>query len=287
MRWTEPEPRSLFGAPLVGDRALKYVFIDEAGTSHAEPVTIVLGVVVDADSQIMKAERAVSEVIQAVPEEFAKDFVFHATDVWGSPKYRDRWSMSSRKAILNEMMMLPRKLNAAIAFSLCKRSNPFNPLQFQQMGLSLAQYHHFLAFSNTVCMADRYIRNFGKFDEVGTVVAEDVPEMRKFLKLVPKVARKTPFVTRPEEIIMTAKERELGYVTQEGDLRVTRIRNSVHFVEKSEDPIMQIADACAFGLRRYFSEQTFGEEFCQSIVGKKYNISDFSGHCSMILEHFH
>jgi hypothetical protein len=51
------------------------------------------------------------------------------------------------------------------------------------------------------------------------------------------------------------------------DLRATRIRNTIHWVDKQDDPMVQIADACAYGLRRYFARQSFGEDFSTAIVG--------------------
>ena len=61
-----------------------------------------------------------------------------------------------------------------------------------------------------------------------------------------------------------------------GDMRVTRIRNSVHFVEKGEDPLVQVADACAYGFRRYFAKEKFGLEFVQAILGDEKMLRNFA-----------
>jgi hypothetical protein len=67
---------------------MRFVYIDEAGTSEHEPVTIVAALVVNADEQIMFAEAAIAEVLGAVPKEFGENFVFHAKDVWGNKDYK-------------------------------------------------------------------------------------------------------------------------------------------------------------------------------------------------------
>ena len=71
---------------------------------------------------------------------------------------------------------------------------------------------------------------------------------------------------------LSGEERELGYRLQTGDvIRVRRIRNSIHFVEKDDDPLVQIADASAFGLKRYLIENDkFGHQFAEAIFGEDY-----------------
>jgi tRNA(Glu) U13 pseudouridine synthase TruD len=44
-----------------------------------------------------------------------------------------------------------------------------------------------------------------------------------------------------------------------------------------------VADACAFGFRRYFSEQTFGVDFVKSIIGKELVLDDYAGPASFNL----
>ena len=55
--------RALFGGLLWGDAAMRFIHVDEAGTSEHEPVTVVVGLIVDADKQLMIAEAA----IEALP----------------------------------------------------------------------------------------------------------------------------------------------------------------------------------------------------------------------------
>jgi hypothetical protein len=271
-------PRGLFGDLLWGNKVMRFVYMDEAGTSEREPVTVVVALIVNADEQLMFAEAAVSEVLGAVPEHFRKGFVFHATDVWNDEKYRQSWMMSDRLALLHAMMALPRRLKIPITLSIIRRNSP--PVdKMMNLGLSLAQSQHVQAFISCVAHADRFIRHHADLREVGSVVAEDVPEMRKFLKLAPKVARQMP-MTLPS-IILTEAEKAQGYTTQQTDIRVTRIRNSVHFVGKGDDPILQLADACAFGFRRLFSEQEFGKDFGRSIVGYDISLKDYAGGASL------
>jgi len=67
------------------------------------------------------------------------------------------------------------------------------------------------------------------------IVADDCPEMRKFLKVVPKMLpkmlRDNPIILPPEMVIFTEADKKRGYTTQEGAFRVTRIRQAIQFAE--------------------------------------------------------
>jgi Protein of unknown function (DUF3800) len=270
---------------LWGDEAVRFVYMDEAGTSAVEPVTIVVGLIVNADKQIMFAEDAITEAMGAVPEEFKKGFIFHAKNIWGDQIYRERWSMADRLGLLRTMMGLPRKLEIPIAFAMQRRELQYAKEMYEEFSLTLPQWQHIMAFQACVSKADKYIRKHAGAREIGSIVAEDVPEMRRFLKLAPGILRDNPTVLHPDMVTPTPEERRLGYVKQELDFRVTRIRRAVHFVEKQDDPLLQLADAVAFGFRRFFSNQEFGEDFVEKILGSVPNREDFPGGASSITFH--
>jgi hypothetical protein len=256
---------------------VRYVLVDEAGTSAREPVTIVVGLVAHADEHMMLAEAAINEALGAVPEEFRQDFVFHAAEIWSSPKYRSRWSMADRLALLHSMMRLPRRLGIAISLGMVRRDSPSPQEALDHLRLDPVRYQHLMAFMYCIAAADRYIRDYADLREVATVVAEDVPNMRFYLRQVPKALRDHPIVLFPGMLTPTAAEKAAGYIRQTGDFRVSRIRQAIHFANKQEEPLLQLADACAFGLRRYFAEQSMGKEFVRSILGGEPSLEDYRG----------
>jgi hypothetical protein len=277
-------PRAVFGDLLWGDRAVRFVFMDEAGTSEDEPVTVVVGIIVNADEQLLHAELAVEEALGAIPEEFKQDG-FHADDIWNNHKYRERWSQTDRMTLVKTMASLPRRLNLAISYAIERRSSVYTEHireNYGSVGLdTTAKLNHFFAFINCIGRADKYIRDHCNHREVGTVIAEDIPDMRRFLKLAPRLLRDCPIIPRPGDLMPTAAERAQGYITQEGEQRVNKIRNSMLFAEKDEDPMLQIADACAFSLRRYFSELEFGRDLIRAVRGNEPNMDDFMGPASI------
>lgn len=270
---TETRPLALFGGLLWGDNAVRFIFVDEAGTSEREPETIVVAIMVNADRQLIFAETAVNEALGAVPAEFKHGFVFHAKEVWGSEKYREKWMMPDRLALLRTMMQLPRRLGLVITMARVKRTCPIEKLP---PNLTKAQMHHCIAFAGCLATADRYIRNYAEPGEIATVVAEDVPEMRRHLERAAVAYRDMPH-NLAGQIIPTAKDRNRGYTQQSSDFRISRIRRGVHFVTKGNDSLLQIADACAFGFRRYFAGQDFGDDFVRAMLGFDPEREDYKG----------
>ena len=253
---------------------MRYIFMDEAGTSAVEPVTVVVGLIAPMN---MFYQRKLLLWKQLERSRLKDDFVFHAAEIYGGLKYKDVWSITDRLRLLNQMMSVPRK----IGISICVSAHWRNAVEWGDSvsGLSASQLDHVMAFNNCIAVCDRNIRRHAGPREVATVVAEDIPEMRRFLKIAPRLLRENPMYMSPEYLRETIGDQEAGYLQQSGELRVTRIRNSVHFVEKAEDPLVQVADACAYGFRRFFAGEKFGVEFVRSIVLNESVLRNFSPPC--------
>ncbi len=253
---------------------MRLVFVDEAGTSAHEPITIVVGLIAHADEHVMSGEALVHETLGAVPKQFADSFVFHSTDVFQNPKYQEAWGLTDRLNLLQGMMRIPHRLGMGVCVAAMWRGAV--DFKGHGVGLSVAQSDHLHTFALCLGHADNEIRNNASPSEVAMVVAEDVPEMRRFLRIVPRVYRNNPIMISQAHMRKTVSDEEAGYIRQSGDFRITRIRNSVHFVEKADDPLVQVADACAYGLRRYFAEEKFGVEFARATVGSEHRLRNFA-----------
>ena len=282
MRSFEAMPKAIFGDNLWGTKAMRFLFMDEAGTSGAphEIVRVVATIIVDADSQLLRAEAALKEVLGAVPDKFAKNFIFHAEEIWGSPRFRDdAWPMTDRKLLLESVMAIPRRLGLPIAFGICWADTPLGPVS-EDLGLAANEEQYFFAFRHAVTHADRWIRNKCDPEEIGTIVAENT-DMKVNLGRCLKISRSGSFTHPKGMLAPTDEEQRLGYVKQDGTLRVTRTRPTIHWVEKGDDPLVWLADACAFGLKRFFAEKDFGLDFCTAIMGGSLNLNDYKrGPCS-------
>ena len=236
---------------------MHFIYIDEAGTSAEEPTCVVVGILVNADTQWRKAEERIARILDIVPDVFRTDFIFHAKTIWGSKKYRDIWSLSDRLAVLHGMMSIPRELNMPIAVGMI--NNTVRTAYKEEYGnspfrISKKEFQHMTVFLECIQSADAYIMKHMPQNEVAVPVAEDIPQRRSFLRSLLSGMR------------ADSRAAEMG-------VAVYRIVDTIHFVEKRNAPLLQIADACAFGLRRMVAGQSFGMEFSGSIVGP--NIEDW------------
>ncbi len=58
---TEERPRSISGVRLDGEKLVRFVYLDESGISINEAVTVVAGVIVDADKQWKAVEKGIDD----------------------------------------------------------------------------------------------------------------------------------------------------------------------------------------------------------------------------------
>jgi hypothetical protein len=287
-------PEAIFCAPLEGDAPLRYVYVDEAGTSAREPVSVVVGIIIDADRHWQAAHDRVQELIEDfVPAERRKDFIFHAKPIWGDDKIRANWPFEDRMQLLHGMMRVPRELDLAFSMGVVRRDpNRFDGFPDKGARLlervSISQFEHCLAFGLCLQEADRYIRTYAAPRELGTVVAEDVPEIAKFLRLAIPIHRDNPQLLSDAQIRPTAAERETGVIDQNREFRITKLVDTVHFVEKKNAPLLQIADAIAFGMRRWLAGQSEGLNFARSCA-EEYRLvdEDWAGDMSCGLYYWH
>jgi hypothetical protein len=256
-----------------------YVYVDEAGTSAPEPVTVVVGVIIHADRDWRRVERRLASILdQYVPASRRSGFTFHAKAIWGNPKCRDGWPVEDRIALIGAVAAIARNLGLAISLGRVRRDAQAPPPP-----PATHDFHHFLAFSFCMIRADKYVRDWSGPEEVATVVAEDVPKKRHFLRRAVEWGRAIEITpAAPEYIRLTAEEQRKGVILQTGSGKIDRIIDTVHFTEKAHAPLLQVADACAFVFRRYFSQQEYGEHWLKEMLGAPLEWKDWQGPASNI-----
>jgi len=263
---------------------VRYVFIDEAGTSQKEPVSVVAGIIIHADKHCLRADEAVNDVLDLIPDYIREKCpVFHAKRIWGDKKLRENWSLDERKSLLCSMMSIPRELELSLAVGACRRTTQLPEELLKSRNISLVQAHHGIAFQECVARADSFINKYARYNEVATVISEDVPESKHLLKHLARWLLKTGYVIPKEDVrLVHADGGSLLDIDEFRTRKVSRIRMPIHFVEKHDEPLLQIADACAFAFRRFLSKQDHGSDFLKAIVGgsptlQSYPIDEWGG----------
>lgn len=234
---------------------MRYVYIDEAGTSAHEPIAVVVGLIVDADEQ-WKPVRHYLDYLRDryVPQSIKRDYVFHASDLFGGGRKAKAhlFADGHRWRVLTRLLSTPRRfgLNVAIGYADNRSVNGPRPPDIKHM------------FALLMCLkqANDFIQS--QFPgEVATMIAEDVPPIRRHLRKVPSFFTE---MRHQADSLPTLQMNEHPF-----DVMV----DSIHFASKQEAPLLQVADACAFSLRRYFTGGSRGVELKQALLGPGKDLS--------------
>jgi hypothetical protein len=246
-------PRSLSGVPLAGDRLVRFLYLDEAGTSAQEPVALVAGVVVHADQQWRVLERHISGLVaEVVPEDSRGGFAFHATELFSGGRTfpRGLWPAEQRWGLLDRLVSIPSTFGVPLVVGFFRKDAIGTNPGAARIPDAMA---HALAYAFCAIGADLFMRHHAP-DEVATVVAEDAPNARRALKEVQAMLQDE------------TKTRDLPDFMRD-DLPITHIKDTVHFAAKPEAIMLQLADACAFTLRHHLARGREADRFLAKLFG--------------------
>jgi hypothetical protein len=224
-------PLSLSGVKLQGTKLVRLVYLDESGISVHEPVTVVAGVVINADKHWMLVDDYIRDLIdEYVPEEHRAGFTFHAKDLFhGSGRVFDKrkYPIERSHEALTKLVSIPARFEIPVVCGhLFKRSSEW--LSKQQLKDEPGR-NQTMAFSFCLLAAERYMRGIADPLEVATLVAEDNTEARRRVKQVHRLLRGTlPRSEEGDEILSILLE----YASD--CLPIRRIVDTVYFADKQD-----------------------------------------------------
>jgi hypothetical protein len=236
---------------------MRLIYLDEAGIAATETVTVVAALLMEPDTQWRAALRELYLLAQRAPERYRKGLIFHATELCNGRKYGDGWPWNERRALLLDLMGLPRKLGIGVCAGIVRRELNIPPAS----DLTLVQTQHLLAFSICIGTVDLIIRDHYAPKELGLAIAEDAPNMQRFLRGSMTRLRNQPLLF--DGVVPIGADPPL-------DFRVTTIIDTIHFVQTSEAVMLQLVDACAFGIRRAYAGLSDGNDYFKAIFGSEY-----------------
>jgi hypothetical protein len=241
-------------------KPLRYIYLDEAGTSAQEPSTVVAGIIVDADSQYVAIENHISFLLQSVPAQHRK-LVPHAKSIFhGEGNLREGWSFQDRRLFIKQMIGIAPALRIPVSMGIARRGNKMDAM-YEQFGMKPVDHHHMLAFALCVGEADRYIVKYGRHMEVATLVAENIPERERFLNAAFESIKTNPLRLSGDQGPPSQTQQRVIL-----EYTVSRIRDTPHFVAKQHSPLLWIADALSFAYARWLSGGSHGAELIAPII---------------------
>lgn len=269
---------------------MRFIYLDEAGTSAPEAFTVVVGIIVKPDLHWKRANSAVQRIMSTVPSnvmdraflKHRKSPIFHAKDVWNNERYRHDWSKDDRKEFISQMISVPVREGMSICVGVASRNPDIKPLA-EKMGMRLEDFNHFEAMVMCLRRAGLFMRERCSEDEIAAAIYEDVPEKRSMLAKALAVAQKAYTPIGDHHFRTTKQEIASGKIFQREAFGVDEIKDGLSFATKNDAPLLQLADACAFGIRRFLCNQEYGRDWILA-MGADWDIDDWlGGHSGALL----
>jgi len=241
-----PQPRLLgFGGhPLEGDRLVRIAYLDEAGISNPahEPYLVVAGIIMHADEHW----RPIEEHFRAIARRYLPEEprpIFHAMEIFhGTGKFdRKKWPRSRRIHLLAELCEIPGKFGLPVVAGFHQRQRHRDDILKQYPDSTEAQIQtitHADTFFKAAITIEGWMRRVTR-NETVMLIAEDVKKMKSALKVL-----HSGYTDRYAEVGIDGKT-----------FHSTRIIETVHFAAKAESMPLQIADACAFVIKRHLMDK--------------------------------
>ncbi|MBS7702507.1 DUF3800 domain-containing protein [Chelatococcus asaccharovorans] len=242
---------------------MRVIFVDETGHSRNEPVAIVAGLILDPDLQWRNLADRIEALKVEVPEKFRERFIFHATDLEHGGRFRREWPDEDRWALLDRLIALPRELNIPLVMGFFAK-----PAERDANLARESKVVHALAYGECIQAADWFMKNRAGENEVAMLVAEQREEARRAIKAIHRLYNQ-------EELLKRWFPDHLRQVRP--GLPIAKIKGPPNFAAKEDEPLLQIADACAFVFQRHFRgaersqrrlEALFGDFAHPAVFGK-------------------
>lgn len=241
---------------------MRFIYVDEAGISAKEPVIVVVGVMVEADTKWKEVAQEISETFdKMVPHQFREGFIFHGTDVYSGGKYRSEWEFSDRLEFFKAFLAIPIRMKLPMSISMLDRRYGSDWLTLGE--LPKEKMEHLLVHQMCVARADKFLRVHLNPSELGVVIAEDTPGMKRYFKKIHEGLRLSP-IEFTSEMLQDYSGNQTGET-----LSIINIIDCPHFVDKSDSVMIQMSDALAFAFRRYFSGLKHGDDLIYSTFGQR------------------
>lgn len=243
----ENRGRALGGAQLVGNRVVRFVYMDETGTNKTDTHTVVVGLVVHADSQLIPIETAVDEVISDyIPEGDREDFFARGSDIYGGNGYfkgksdeGQEYPFGRRLQMLCDLASLVSEYGLTVLQGHIAMTPLRDDADYQELSpMDAATARVMLAHSGCVLSVEAIMRAWYP-DEVAQLVVEDSGEMHRHIKNMNVLMRSS----RAKEFLGLAEEASFDL------LPLRKIVNNVHFSGKRDSRALQLADVCAYLVR--------------------------------------
>lgn len=248
------------GAPLAGDRWVRVLYLDESGIGNIrnDPIVVVAGVIIHADTQWGPLQCRLDELLtNMTPLGATKPRFFHAKDVFhGSGEYpRETWTEIRRNSLLKAVGELVAEFNLPVPW----------------MGVDRAEYArecpedepeervrtcYTIAAVGCFMQAELFMRQQHLEGEVCSCVLEENKQLQK------RIPEMFEFLRDPAEETKNLLE---GW---ERVMPLTKMIDHPSPQPKNASSILQLADYCAFAIKRLLEKKGGGRRLTNPMKGQ-------------------
>lgn len=260
---------------------MRFVFVDESGISAKERVTVVAAVIVNADKELKAVEERVESIIaQYVPEKYQEGFSFHATDLFhGGGRIFDRrhYPLEISHEILKKLILVTGEFRLPIVYGYSEKTLLLEAFK-KVPPRHAAAIHHAYTYSMCAVAAERYMRESAEPSELASLVVENNDNSQKAIRLMHALMRSKNLDETASLLVADLKQMAPDC------LPLKKIVHGVYFASKEDSVLLQIADVCAFTIRRFLEAKPDIKEFCDVLTGnnpqalKRDETKDFAGY---------
>jgi hypothetical protein len=245
--------RSLSGARTSRERPVRLVYMDEAGVSNPkeEPYLVVSGVILDGDQDWVPVDRHIKHLARKhVPEDDQVGIVFHAMEIFHGERQfpRSQLTREKRWRLLTDLAKTPAKFHLTVVNGFVHRASAAEAIRRAVPGMTeqaIASVIHAQAYVYAANAVDRWMERNAR-SEVAMLVMEKSDRIQQVLKLL-----HAGFTTdHVDDYWFDQEYRKYFKRLAPEPFKTRRIIDTVHFAAKEESPLLQIADTCAFLVKR-------------------------------------
>jgi hypothetical protein len=237
-----------------------YVYLDESGTGKiaAEPVTVVSGIILHADRDWAAARSKLGEVSELFAPGQAQLF-FHAKEILNGGKRfpRDKWPEQVRHDLLYRLACIPKEMGLRVLYGQCNRVELMAERNASIKEATDTAYT--VAILTCILQAEHFMRQNAQKEELATLVAEDGAGTKA------RVQRLFAHYNDPDYV----QRMQLNVLRQV--LPLTRFVDTVHFAQKERAPLLQMADVCAYSIRRRIAGEPYSDRFFAPLSEQLYH----------------
>ena len=235
---------------------MRILYLDESGIGQIDkdPALVVAGVLIDPDTQWMPlASRLRSILSDAIPDGVKAPKHLHAKDIYHGTKEfsRDKWEVERRFKILDRVAALPEEFQLPVVWTSMDRK----AFAREHPGMPAAeQLRNIYTIAAVSCFfqVEVYMRAMGKDLEAASIIMESNSDLQR---RIPEVFS-----------YMRDLDPTSDYPAWRNVLPLQRLIDAPAYQPKTASSILQLADFCAFAIKRRLEGRADSARFTGPMV---------------------